>query len=86
MATIRTLVKVRLQHLPQPANGIRRDYYADGALKAEGKVKGGLLHGAWRWYRTDGSLMRTGHFRAGEPTGSWSTWERNGRLVKTTEY
>ncbi|MFM2076517.1 MAG: hypothetical protein RJA49_407 [Actinomycetota bacterium] len=86
MATIRILVKVRLQHLPQPANGTRRDYHADGTLKAEGRVKGAVPHGAWRWFRSDGSLMRTGHFRAGEPTGSWSTWARDGRLVKTTEY
>jgi uncharacterized protein YdhG (YjbR/CyaY superfamily) len=86
MSTIRTLVKVRLQMMPQPANGLRRDYYDDGTLKAEGKVKASVPHGTWRWYRQDGTLMRTGHFTAGAQTGFWETWDRTGRLVKTTEF
>jgi len=85
MATVRTLVKVRLAQMSKPAkNGKRFDYYDDGAVKAEGSVKDGELHGRWKWYRQDGTLMRSGQFRAGEPTGVWETWDRNGRLVKST--
>lgn len=85
MATVRTLVKVRLAQMSKPAkNGKRFDYYDDGAVKAEGSVKDGQLHGRWKWYRQDGTLMRTGQFRAGEPTGVWETWDRDGRLVRAT--
>ena len=85
LATIRRLVKARLEEMSKPAkSGKRFDYYGDGTVKAEGSVKDGQLHGKWKWYRQDGTLLRTGQFRAGEPTGVWETWDRDGRLVKST--
>ena len=87
LATVRTLVKVRLEQMSKPAkSGKRFDYYDDGTVKAEGSVKDGELHGKWKWYRKDGSLMRTGQFRLGAQTGVWETWDRDGSLVKSTTF
>ena len=58
---------------------------ADGTLKAEGKMKGGQLHGRWNWYRADGSLLRTGSFRNGDKTGTWTTFDRDGRVASTKD-
>lgn len=80
------LVRLRLAELSTVTDGVRRDYYPDGALKAVGRMKDGELHGNWRWYRSDGSLMRTGSFSRGLRTGTWDTWERDGTLVKRTRY
>jgi uncharacterized protein YdhG (YjbR/CyaY superfamily) len=83
---VRNLVAVRLAEISDVSDGKRYDFYADGALKAEGSVRNGVLRGKWKWYRQDGSLMRVGQFTAGEQTGTWETWDREGRLVKTTKF
>lgn len=75
------LVRLRLQELSAVQDGVRREYFPDGRLKAIGKMKSGQLHGPWRWYRSDGSLMRTGRFDRGTETGTWETWDRDGTLV-----
>lgn len=79
------LVRLRLAELSTASDGVRRDYYPDGALKAVGRMLDGDLHGDWRWYRSDGSLMRTGSFDRGRRTGTWETWERDGTLVRRTD-
>lgn len=78
---VRRLVAARLAELSDVASGHRREYHADGRVKAEGAMKQGELHGPWFWYRSDGSLLRTGTFRDGEKTGTWSTYDRDGVRV-----
>jgi len=80
------LVRLRLEELSSVRNGVRRDYYPDGRLKAVGTMKSGQLHGHWRWYRSDGSLMRVGQFDRGEQIGTWETWDRDGTLVTRSQY
>ena len=70
-----------LDEISAVADGARIDYFPDGRVKAEGRMKAGRLHGAWKWYRHDGSLMRAGHFLHGEQSGVWATFDRSGRLV-----
>ena len=67
-------------------NGLFIEYYKNGAVKARGKYKGGILHGKWEFFRLDGSLMRSGSFKAGEQSGEWVTYAANGRVVKRTEF
>ena len=67
-------------------NGTFVEYYKNGGIKAEGKYKGSVVHGAWKFYRIDGSVMRTGSFKNGEQSGTWTTYAANGRVVKTTEF
>ena len=40
------------------ANGQVREYYGNGFLKMEGRIKQGERYGTWKWYRRDGSLWR----------------------------
>jgi len=67
------------------SKGFRREFYADGGLKAKGKVKDGELHGAWSWWRRDGSLMRTGSFDRGRQVREWTTYDRASDPVKVTD-
>jgi uncharacterized protein YdhG (YjbR/CyaY superfamily) len=79
------LINARLAELSAVRNGLRREYFPDGTLKARGQMRDGELHGAWEWFRRDGSLKRSGHFIRGAQTGSWKTFDATGRLVKDTD-
>lgn len=83
---VATLVRLRLDELSTVRDGVRRDYFPDGRLKAFGSMADGQLHGAWRWYRNDGSLMRTGEFHHGQRVGTWETWNRDGTLATTRRH
>jgi len=80
---LRRLIRVRLDEISAVTDGKRIDFFDDGTVKAEGSMKGGELHGSWRWYRRDGTLLRTGRFRAGEPVGEWRSFDRSGEPVGT---
>lgn len=64
----------------------RRDLYADGSLKAIGSIKGGKLHGHWKWYRENGVIMRSGYFDHGVQVGRWVTYDQAGNEYKVTEF
>lgn len=68
------------------SKGSVRDFYADGGLKATGRMKDGEPHGAWQWWRKDGSLMRSGSFDRGRQVKEWTTYDRDGRTVKVTDF
>jgi antitoxin component YwqK of YwqJK toxin-antitoxin module len=61
-------------------------YYPSGALKSEGFMLDGEMHGDWAFYRLDGSVMRTGRFERGRQVGPWRTFDRTGRMVKETDF
>ena len=84
-ALLDALVTARLAELSAVTDGIRRDYFPDGTLKARGRMRKGSLHGAWEWFRRDGSLMRTGGFNEGAQVGIWRTYAADGQLVKQTD-
>lgn len=73
VALVKRLVKARLDNISDVRDGKRYEFFADGRVKAVGPMKGGQLHGKWKWFRQDGTLLRTGQFAAGEPTGVWET-------------
>lgn len=64
----------------------RKDFHADGSLKAEGWVKAGKLHGLWKWYRRNGVIMRSGRFRGGKQVGEWVTYDSSGKKYKVTHF
>lgn len=84
---VKKLVAARLAEISMvpDTKGVVRDLYADGGLKARGRMKAGEPHGDWSWWRKDGTLLRTGTFDKGRQTGTWSTYDREGRLVKATQ-
>ncbi len=85
LRVVRRLVRLRLDELGAVRSGTRREYYDDGTIKAQGKMRAGELSGDWQWFRKDGSLLRTGTFRAGEQHGTWTTYDRSGTATKVTE-
>lgn len=83
---LRLMISLKLAELGEADRGTRSEYYADGQLKAQGRMKDGKPSGRWKWFRKDGSLMRVGSFRVGEQTGTWTTYDRDGNVVKTTDF
>ncbi len=67
-------------------SGEFKEFYSSGKLKAEGTMKKGELHGAWKWYRIDGSLMRSGSFKHGVKAGEWVTYTRESKPHKVTKF
>lgn len=85
-SVLRLMIGLKLAELGKVERGLRSEYYADGQLKAQGRMTDGKLSGRWKWFRADGSLMRLGSFRAGEQAGTWRTYDRDGNVVSTTTY
>lgn len=86
-ALLRRILRERIREINADyprASGITREYFDNGVLKAEGKLRDGELHGAWTWRRRDGSLLRTGNFREGAQVGEWITYGRDGNPHTTT--
>jgi antitoxin component YwqK of YwqJK toxin-antitoxin module len=81
------VIRARLAEISMKpdSKGIARDFHANGALKATGRMKDGELHGAWSWWRADGTLMRTGSFDRGRQVGEWTTYDAAGRPARTTD-
>ena len=85
LRVVRRLVRLRLDELGAVRSGTRREYFDDGTIKAQGRMRAGELTGDWQWFRKDGSLLRTGTFRAGEQCGTWTTYDRSGSATTVTE-
>lgn len=88
-ALLKKILKARIAEINESfpkRNGAFEEYYDNGFLKAQGKMKGSDLAGSWSWFRRDGSLMRTGSFRDGEQWGEWTTYDRNSQPVKVTRF
>jgi uncharacterized protein YdhG (YjbR/CyaY superfamily) len=85
-ALVRRLIRIRLDEISDVRNGKRFEFFDDGTVKAEGSMKDGELHGAWKWFRKDGTQMRTGRFSAGRQVGVWETWDADGRLVRSKDF
>jgi uncharacterized protein YdhG (YjbR/CyaY superfamily) len=84
---IATVIRARLAEISMApdSKGIARDFHANGALKARGRMKDGELHGAWAWWRADGTLLRTGSFDRGRQVGEWTTYDAAGKPARTTD-
>lgn len=67
-------------------NGQFKEFYANGRLKATGKVKSEELNGNWRWFRVDGTIKRSGQFRQGRRVGTWITYDAAGAPYKETSF
>jgi uncharacterized protein YdhG (YjbR/CyaY superfamily) len=68
------------------SNGQFKEFYANGFLKASGKMKAGEMHGAWKWFRRDGTIKRSGSFASGVQVGTWTTYDAQGKPYKTTDF
>lgn len=62
------------------------EYYEDGALKLEVKLKDGMKNGSLKMYHANGKLSLKGEYENDKPTGKWKYYNENGDLVKTDNY
>jgi uncharacterized protein YdhG (YjbR/CyaY superfamily) len=86
---IKKIIRYRIVQINESfpkKSGEFKVFYSSGRLKAEGTMKKGELHGAWKWYRIDGSLMRSGNFKNGVKTGEWATYTRESNPHKITRF
>jgi|SRR6266540_5151286 antitoxin component YwqK of YwqJK toxin-antitoxin module len=65
-----------------PLNGPHREYFSDGGLSGEGRLKDGKRHGKWTFYYKSGGLKATGKYLAGELDGPWEWWRENGQPLQ----
>lgn len=88
-ALLKKVIKTRVAEINgsyPKKNGETKEFYDNGHIKLEGRMRGDVMQGAWRWYRRDGSLMRSGSFKNGTQVGEWVTYDRAGKPVRTTTY
>lgn len=52
-------------------NGFVRNYYDNGVLQNEGKMKDGLPTGVWKFYDPYGKLTKVGNYVMGKRDGRW---------------
>lgn len=86
---LKRILKVRMAEINAgfpKKSGESKEFYDNGFVKASGKVKGGQLHGPWRWFRRDGTILRSGSFRNGVQVGEWITYDALGDPHKVTSF
>jgi uncharacterized protein YdhG (YjbR/CyaY superfamily) len=88
-AVLKAIITARIDEINASypkSNGQFKEFYANGFLKATGKMKSGDMHGAWKWFRRDGTLKRSGVFKAGIQVGEWITYDAKGKPYRTTDF
>lgn len=65
-----------------PMDGFHRDFFAGGALAAEGACQEGKRHGHWTYYHKNGRLKAAGEYVEGEFNGYWEWWRENGQPLQ----
>jgi antitoxin component YwqK of YwqJK toxin-antitoxin module len=68
-------------------DGHWKDFYPDGALKAEGNYDNGKQIGEWLYYHSNGKIEQSGKFnRQGKIEGIWKWFFENGQMLKEENY
>ncbi len=68
-------------------DGLWKDFYEDGTLRAEGKYDNGRQTGEWKYFHQNGKLEQSGKFnKNGKPEGSWKWYYETGKLLKEELY
>jgi uncharacterized protein YdhG (YjbR/CyaY superfamily) len=88
-ALLKAIIAARIIEInnsyPRP-NGLFKEFYTNGWLKARGKIKLDEFHGNWEWFRRDGTLKRSGQFKNGKQVGTWITYDSAGQPYKETTF
>jgi len=62
------------------AQELKKVYYDNGKLQAEGKIENGKQVGLWKAYHENGTLAETGNYDTGIRIGNWNFYYDNGKL------
>ena len=66
--------------------GMWKEYYETGELKAEGRYKDNLKVALWNYYYIQGTMEQTGSYVRGLPDGLWIWTYQNGQTWREEEY
>lgn len=66
--------------------GLWKEYYPDGSLKAEGEYADDLKIKVWKFYYPNGKTEQTGSYVNGKPNGRWQWFYDDGKLFREEEY
>jgi antitoxin component YwqK of YwqJK toxin-antitoxin module len=68
-------------------DGIWKEYYDDGKLRAEGKYNKDVKTGSWKYYHFNGQLEQEGDYNGeGLPEGEWRWYYASGDLLREEFY
>lgn len=68
-------------------HGDWKDFYPDGAIKAEGTYNNGVRTGQWSFYHPNGNVEQTGEYDdQGRPIGRWLWYYPSGDLLREEQY
>ena len=62
--------------------GIWKEFYPDGKLKATGAYSKDIREGLWKFYFPTGQLEQVGAYREGQPDSTWKWYHTNGQLLR----
>jgi antitoxin component YwqK of YwqJK toxin-antitoxin module len=71
---------------PDPSDGPKKEYYANGKLMREFTVKGGALNGVYKMYSDSGYLITDQFMKDGMTNGYFRTYYKNGNLRGESNY
>ena len=68
-------------------DGLWKDYYTDGKIKAEGNYTNGKQTGEWKFYHPNGQLEQAGKYnKQGRPDGLWKWYYESGQLLREENF
>ena len=70
----------------QPQDGVHKEYYESGTLRAEGNFKDGQLNGIAKLYYESGALKGEINYKDGKPEGNEKRYDENGTLRSERTY
>jgi antitoxin component YwqK of YwqJK toxin-antitoxin module len=66
--------------------GLWKEYYPDGKLKATGVYNKDEREGVWKFYYPSGQLEQVGAYLNGEPDSVWKWYHANGQLMREENF
>jgi antitoxin component YwqK of YwqJK toxin-antitoxin module len=68
-------------------DGYWKEYYNNGALRAEGNYQNDIKTGKWKFYHVNGKLKQEGNYNTqGQPEGEWYWYYESGELLREEYY
>ncbi len=66
--------------------GLWKEYYPDGKLKATGAYNKDEHNGLWKFYYPSGRLEQVGKYKNGVPDSTWRWFYSNGKLLRDENF
>ena len=67
-------------------DGVWREFWPNGQVRAEGLYESGLREGIWTFYRITSEKEQEGNYRQGVFHGTWTWWYLDGEIHREEDY